>query len=92
MNSDVYVGLVPAASFRASQPDLVESRTDRISRAVADPVGSGMAHISGSDRSQMLLLPEAVNDYAGRTPRFEWAQLSKRAGLARPRPFSPVRR
>src|SRR5271156_4572616 len=28
-------------------------------------VESGMAHISGSERSQLLLLPEAVDDYVG---------------------------
>jgi transposase len=28
-------------------------------------VESAMAHLSGTDRSQMLLLPEAVEDYVG---------------------------
>ena len=28
-------------------------------------VDSVMAHLSGKDRSQMLLLPEAVDDYVG---------------------------
>lgn len=28
-------------------------------------VDSAMAHLSGTDRSQMLLLPEAVDDYVG---------------------------
>lgn len=32
---------------------------------MADTVSSGMAHISGSDRSQILLLPEVVDDYVG---------------------------
>ena len=29
-------------------------------------VESGMTHITGHDRSQTLLLPEAVDDYVGR--------------------------
>ncbi|SCB52291.1 hypothetical protein GA0061099_103025 [Bradyrhizobium yuanmingense] len=29
------------------------------------PLDSRMAHISGSDRSQLLLLPEAIADYVG---------------------------
>ena len=28
-------------------------------------VDSGMAHLSGTDRSQLLLLPEAIDDYVG---------------------------
>lgn len=32
---------------------------------MAGAVSSGMAHISGFDRSQVLLLPEAVDDYVG---------------------------
>ena len=35
------------------------------SRAVADTVEFGMTYITGHDRSQMLLLPEAVDDYVG---------------------------
>ena len=30
-----------------------------------DTVGSGMTYITGHDRSQLLLLPEAVDDYVG---------------------------
>jgi hypothetical protein len=32
---------------------------------VADAVKSGMTYITGHDRSQLLLLPEAVDDYVG---------------------------
>jgi transposase len=35
------------------------------SRAVHDAVESGMTHLSGYDRSQILLLPEVVDDYVG---------------------------
>ena len=30
-----------------------------------DAVESGMTHLSGDDRSQILLLPEVVDDYVG---------------------------
>ena len=35
----------------------------RDSRVVCGTVESGMTHILGHDRSQLLLLPEAVDDY-----------------------------
>jgi len=31
----------------------------------SDAVESGMTYITGHDRSQLLLLPEAVDDYVG---------------------------
>ena len=43
-------------SGRSRPPDSVPARFS---------VESGMAHISGFDRSQVLLLPEAVDDYVG---------------------------
>jgi hypothetical protein len=35
-----------------------------------------MTHIPGSDRSQLLLLPEAINDYVAPTIRFASSTLS----------------
>ena len=35
------------------------------SRVAKFTIKSGMAHISGFDRSQLLLLPEAIDDYVG---------------------------
>ena len=35
------------------------------SRRGSSAVGCGMGHIAGTDRAQMLLLPEAVEDYVG---------------------------
>jgi len=43
----------------------VRSRTEWISRVVSDTVEFGMTYITGYDRSQLLLLPEAVDDYVG---------------------------
>src|SRR3984893_15747571 len=43
--------------------DRVESRTKVDSAAALGAVESSMTHISGHDRSQMFLLPEAVADY-----------------------------
>ena len=45
------------------QADRVESRTKVDSAAALGAVELSMAHISGHDRSQMFLLPEAVDDY-----------------------------
>jgi transposase len=39
--------------------------TDQDSRADWAVVSAIMAHISGDDRSQLLLLPESVDDYVG---------------------------
>ena len=46
-----------------SLADRVESRTVWISSAALGAVELSMTHISGHDRSQMFLLPEAVDDY-----------------------------
>jgi hypothetical protein len=35
------------------------------SRVVSDTVEFGITYITGYDRSQLLLLPEAVDDYVG---------------------------
>jgi len=35
------------------------------SRVVSDTVEFGMTYITGHDRSQLVLLPEAVDDYVG---------------------------
>ena len=43
----------------------MKSRIERISSAAHDAVEYGMTHLSGHDRSQLLLLPEAVDDYVG---------------------------
>src|SRR3984893_6514487 len=48
-----------------NKADRVESRTKVDSAAALGAVESSMTHISGHHRSQMLLLPEAVDDYVG---------------------------
>ena len=41
-------------------------KSDRAdSRVASDAVEVGMMYIAGHDRSQLLLLPEAVDDYVG---------------------------
>ena len=47
-----------------NQPDRVGNRVDGILEACM-AVKSGMTHIAGFDRSQLVLLPEAVDDYVG---------------------------
>jgi hypothetical protein len=47
--------------LRLGRSRCVESRTEQI----PDAVESGMTYITGGDRSQLLLLPEAVDDYVG---------------------------
>jgi transposase len=44
-------------------PSLQSDRAD--SRVASDAVEVGMMYIAGHDRSQLLLLPEAVDDYVG---------------------------
>src|ERR1700730_6081414 len=56
--------LRPSSGCR-NQPNRVESRTKVDSGAALGAVESSMTHISGHDRSQMFLLPEAVDDYVG---------------------------
>jgi hypothetical protein len=46
-----------------SRADRVKSRIELDSSAAHDAVECGMTHLSGHDRSQLLLLPEAVDDY-----------------------------
>ena len=46
-----------------SQADCVESRAHRIPFSCGVAIELGMTHISGFERSQLLLLPEAIDDY-----------------------------
>ena len=47
-----------------TRADCVKTRSEGFRRGVG-AVESGMTHIPGHDRSQLLLLPEAVDDYVG---------------------------
>ena len=44
---------------------LCEKSDWAISGVTSDAVECGMTHITGHDRSQLVLLPEAVDDYVG---------------------------
>ena len=58
-------GLLVACARYRSLADRVRSRTEQGSGAASEAVESGMTYITGHDRSQLLLLPEAVDDYVG---------------------------
>jgi transposase len=60
---DFYRRIDCSLSGISNQADCVKSRTERISSAASDGVEFGTSYMSGHDRSQMLLLPEAVDDY-----------------------------
>jgi hypothetical protein len=51
-----------------------------------------MTHLSGHDRSQLLLLPEAVDDYVGRTIRCASSMLLSMGWILRQRDILDQRR
>lgn len=57
-------GLMPFYIMCENEAECVKSRIGD-SRVAKFTIESGMAHISGFDPSQLLLLPEAIDDYVG---------------------------
>src|ERR1700687_3477957 len=53
------------ASWCKTQADRVKTRPERIPAGALARYNPGITHITGHDRRQTLLLPEAVDDYVG---------------------------